>query len=352
MHVWRKGLVQAIAGFAIAVEGAGDDVVGEGWGRWLFGPCACLHEFKEVIADELLVETVLVAAGLVLIGGPVAGGVGGEDFVNEDDFVSRFAMIIEGVAELELGVGEDDAPVGGVVGGGFVDGEGDVAEFFHDGLSCNGAGGGEVDVFIVPLFGFGGGSEDGLGELVALAEIGGEGDAADRAAFLIFEPAGAGDVAADNELDGDDLCRPAEHHAALEGFSVGFVEAGDGFGGGGEEVIGNEVEGANEIEPTGADFGEEDAFAGDGGGEDDIEGAHPIGGDDEDGGGLVAGGRNLIEVADLALAAGGEGEIGFVESGRMIHGGGGWIGGGLGEGHGGTLSDRGRETGEKMLAFG
>ena len=40
----------------------------------------------EVVADVLLVEGGLRAAGVVGCGGPVARGVRGEDFVGEDDF--------------------------------------------------------------------------------------------------------------------------------------------------------------------------------------------------------------------------------------------------------------------------
>ena len=56
----------------------------------------------EIIADELLVERGLRAAGCVLVGGPVAGGIRSEDFVGKDDSV-------RGDAELEFGVGEDDS---------------------------------------------------------------------------------------------------------------------------------------------------------------------------------------------------------------------------------------------------
>ena len=38
----------------------------------------------EVVADELLVETFLIAAGLVLVGGPEARGIGREHLVDQD----------------------------------------------------------------------------------------------------------------------------------------------------------------------------------------------------------------------------------------------------------------------------
>ena len=58
--------------------------------------------------------------GHPLVGRPEAGGVGGEDLVAEDQ------LAVE-EAELELGVGEDDAPLGGPVGALLVDAQRDVA---------------------------------------------------------------------------------------------------------------------------------------------------------------------------------------------------------------------------------
>jgi hypothetical protein len=58
---------------------------------------------------------------LPLFDRPVAGGVRGEDLVDEQQLAT-------GEAELELGVGEDDPALGGVVGGAGVDVEGQVPE--------------------------------------------------------------------------------------------------------------------------------------------------------------------------------------------------------------------------------
>ena len=55
-----------------------------------------------VVADELLVERGLGAAGLVAVGRPEARGVGGEGLVGEDEP----ALAVD--PELELRVGEDD----------------------------------------------------------------------------------------------------------------------------------------------------------------------------------------------------------------------------------------------------
>src|SRR3954452_7530894 len=81
------------------------DVVRKRGRRGLFVP----SDLLEIIANELLIEGGLGAAGSVLIGGPVAGGVRGERLVGEDDAA-------RGDAELEFGVGEDDAALSRVGG--------------------------------------------------------------------------------------------------------------------------------------------------------------------------------------------------------------------------------------------
>ena len=72
------------------------------------------------VAEELLVEAVLGLAGLVSVQGPEARGVRGENLVDEDDLVGDFV-----VAELELGVCNDDASLQGVEGGELVQPDGD-----------------------------------------------------------------------------------------------------------------------------------------------------------------------------------------------------------------------------------
>ena len=56
------------------------------------------------VADELLVEARLVVAGLVTFGRPEAAAVGGQDFVDQ------YQRPVRQAAELELRVGDDDAP--------------------------------------------------------------------------------------------------------------------------------------------------------------------------------------------------------------------------------------------------
>jgi len=75
-----------------------------------------------VVAHELLVEAWLGAAGLVCVFGPEAGGVRREDFVDEDE------RAVAGDTELELRVGDDDAPRCRVLDAAFVDRDRQVAQ--------------------------------------------------------------------------------------------------------------------------------------------------------------------------------------------------------------------------------
>src|SRR5262245_47683952 len=74
-------------------------VVGERGYRRLLVPANRL----EVVAHELLVEARLRAARTPLVGGPETRGVGRHHLVDENELLARCD------AELELGVGEDDA---------------------------------------------------------------------------------------------------------------------------------------------------------------------------------------------------------------------------------------------------
>ena len=65
----------------------------------------------------MLIERGLGAAGRELVGGPEARGIGGERFVDPDEFLVE-------QAEFEFGVGDDDAAFGGVGGRAIVDFDG------------------------------------------------------------------------------------------------------------------------------------------------------------------------------------------------------------------------------------
>ena len=88
---------EAFKGFDISLSGLGNDLLGESWGRWLLRPV----QFVQIIPEELLVKTLLWAAGLVGIHGPESRGVGREDFVNEDE-----ASVLD--PELKFRIRDDD----------------------------------------------------------------------------------------------------------------------------------------------------------------------------------------------------------------------------------------------------
>lgn len=198
---------------------------------------AGVAETLEIVSDDLFVEAVLIAAGLVFIGGPESGGVGGEHFVDEDGIGGFIVGRIQRQTPFEFGIGEEDVALGGVVACVGVDGDGEVAEFGHEFGAGDLAGLLEADVFIVACFGFGGGGEDGGGEFFALFQTGGEFDSAYGLGLLIFFPAGAGEVTADDAFDGNDAGFFADHDAALEGGALIGGQAGDVVGVGGEKVM-------------------------------------------------------------------------------------------------------------------
>ena len=78
----------------------------------------------EPIPGELLVKAGLAVAYLKLVRRPEAAGVRGQHLVADH----KVAVLVN--AELQLGVGNDDAPAQGVVGTLLVDGDGGVPQLF------------------------------------------------------------------------------------------------------------------------------------------------------------------------------------------------------------------------------
>ena len=115
------------------------------------------------VADELLVEGGLRPPRLVAVGGPVAGGVGGQHLVDEQQLSG-----IHGVAEFEFGVGQEEVLGGGVPGAVVVELQGQVPEGNGEIRTDRFFDRPEVDVLVVPGLGLGGGSEDGLGQAARL----------------------------------------------------------------------------------------------------------------------------------------------------------------------------------------
>jgi len=249
-----------------------------------------------MVAHELLVEALGRASGPVARGGPEAGGVRGQDLVDDDEVVTE-------EAELEFGVSQDHAARRQEIGAEAIELEGGRLEP-PGGVRAHEAG--EPlprDVLVVALFGLGGGGEDGLRQAIGLAQARGQLVPADRAGFEILLPAGTGQVSA---------------HHAFGIHSAGFARQSDAAGellaeaaAGGEavadlgeirryEVVGKER--GRLAEPEGADLSQDSALAGDGRGQDLVEGREAVRGHDE---------QALSDVVDGAgFASAEEGEVG------------------------------------------
>ena len=82
----------------------------------------------------------------------------------------------------------------------------------------------ERDVLVMgALLGFGRGGEDRLGQPVALAQALRQAEPTQLPGGLVRLPAAPGDVAADDDLDGQDVDLPAEHHPAAQGLDGDLV---------------------------------------------------------------------------------------------------------------------------------
>jgi hypothetical protein len=269
--------------------------------RSLDGVVVGVAVLAEPEAEEFLVDHLGFAtcgeAGGVRIGDPVAGAVGGVEFVDEEDFAGG------GEAELVFGVDEDEAALAG--------------ELLAEGEELEGLAGGEVPLGGgEPVFGedasggdgavmggfFGGGGDEVAGEGIVLAHGCGQSDAAEVAlAGLVLGVdggvCGTGEVAADDELDGEDAA-----FAGDEGVGVGARD----------DVVRHDVRGLREPVEGGAV--EHLAFAGDAA-EVAVEAGLAVGGDEEQ---VAAGvsGSEVVGVADLAGVFVGEGEVGFGEGVR------------------------------------
>ena len=162
-----------------------------------------------VVADVLLVEAVLCAAGLVRVAGPEAGGVGGQRLVAEDE-------IARGVqTELELRVGDDDPGREGVLGGGAVEEKRDLLDAPEQVVPDELGGLVARDVLVVTARRLRRRREDRLGKLLRLLQTLRQPVPADLARRLVVLPARARDVAAHDALDRQHLEPPTLHRPAV-----------------------------------------------------------------------------------------------------------------------------------------
>ena len=120
-------------------------------------------------------------------------------------------------AELELGVGDDDAALEGVGRAELVEGDGRVADVGGE-VGAEQAGDAvERDVLVVRAHGrLGRGREDRLGQAAAVDQAGRQLDAADAAAAFVVLAARAGEVAAHDGLDRQRLAASHCHGTPLQ----------------------------------------------------------------------------------------------------------------------------------------
>ncbi len=231
------------------------------------------------VPDELLVERGLGPARLVLIFGPEPRRIGSHHLIAQHDFGPRVA------AELELGVGQDDPPLGSVPGSELVQLDRDPAEFLHQGPVADQLGGlveGDVLVVLAEL-GLGRRGEDRAGQAVRLRQAGGQPDPADRAGLAVLAPARSGKVAPDDALDRVHV-EPPDQHRLTPDFLGNVLDR--------EQVVGDDRIGP--VEPEGRHRGQDPALVGDRVGQDHVVDRDPIRGDQEQ---VVTG---FVDLAHLA----------------------------------------------------
>src|ERR1700681_2591449 len=169
-------------GLDVAVQGALHDLRRQLRGRRLLVPAGGV----EPVADILLVEGDGLFAGHPVLDVPVAGGVGGEDFVDEQQLAG-----VHGVTELELGVGQEEILGGGVLGTQVVQLESQVVQGGGQLAPHGPLDGCKVHVLVVPRLGLGGRGEERLEQAARPPQAGGKREAADGARALVLAKAAA-----------------------------------------------------------------------------------------------------------------------------------------------------------------
>src|SRR5260221_2751263 len=185
----------APVGFEIAVAGRINDAGRQRRWRGVAVPAAGFSLGVEIVAQRLLVEARLALAGLVDVDGPEPRTVGGHHLVDQNDAAILVA------AELELGVGDDDALLAGGLFAKRVDRARHALQRGRDGIAQHFAHARDRDGLVMAGLGLGRPAENPRLELFALDEAGFELLAGERARRGIFLPARARDVAAEHEFD-------------------------------------------------------------------------------------------------------------------------------------------------------
>src|SRR4051794_36862605 len=177
--------------------------------RWgVAVPAAGLALGVEIVAQRLLVEARLALAGLVYIDSPEPRRVRRHHLVDQNDLAVLVA------AELELGVGDDDALLAGGLLAERVDRARHALQRRRHIRAEDLAHPGDRDVLVMAGFGLGRRAEDRRLQLFAFDQARLQLLAGERAGRGIFLPGRAGDVAADHAFDGEYCGAPAQHRAA------------------------------------------------------------------------------------------------------------------------------------------
>ena len=189
------------------------------------------------------------------------------------------------MAELELGIGQDNAALLGSCGGLGVDLQGSVLELFSQLLSHH-AGyllQGDVFVMLAQLC-LGGRGEDGGGQLARLHESGGQRHTTHMLRGVVVDKARARQIATCHTFHGHHVQFLADHGAAEHLFGDALIFRATG------QVVGK-VEHVEEVEAHG---GEHPTLIGNWGAEDPVVGGDAVGGDHQQ---SVA--IDFVELADF-----------------------------------------------------
>jgi hypothetical protein len=246
----------------------------------------------EPVADELFVERRLAAAGLVLIGRPEPRAVGRQHFVDED-------QLVVDQAELELGVGNDDALARRELGAARVEVDAPLRQLFAQLAADAGAHVVVGNILVVQaLLGFGGRCEDRAGQLVAFCQASGKFDAAHGAGLLIFAPCRPRKITAHDTLDWHHAGLPHEHRAALEWLAVDARRQAEVVHLARDHVVRHILE---VLEPKPAQLREHAAFIRNAARQHPVERADAIGAHEE---------QRIAEVVNIAHLSAAHGQIG------------------------------------------
>jgi len=245
----------------------------------------------------LLIERGLGPTRFVLRSRPKPRGVWRKSFIDPNQ-----VAILD--AELEFGVGKEDAARLGVGRGATIDVESDGSNFFGERLADDFRGAIEGNVFIMAAGRLGGGSENRFREFIGFPEARGQQDAANFATGLVLPPTGSGQIAAGDTFDREGPRFADDHGTTGECVEMSMERRREV--GGAQDVVGNDL--AELMKPEERELREDATLVGDCRGHNDVESGKAVGGDDEQ---FIA---QVIDIANFAARDGREtGKVSFAK---------------------------------------